>query len=138
MPGKVNPVLPEAVLQVAVQVVGNDVCITLGGQWGAFELNTMLPVMSYNLLQSIEILGNAVHRFAAQCIAGISANREQCRLGLERSLALSTYLVPALGYDKAAALAREAYRSGKTIREAAEESRLLSKEDLGRLLEGKL
>jgi fumarate hydratase class II len=117
MPGKINPVIPEAVLQVAAQVIGNDACITLSGQGGTFELNTMLPVMAYNLLQSIDLLGAVTDLFAKKCIDGITANSDKCAASLEQSLALTTYLVPAIGYDRAASIARQAYAAGKTIRE---------------------
>jgi fumarate hydratase class II len=135
MPGKVNPVIPEAVIQVAAQVIGNDVTIAIGGQGGAFELNTMLPVMAYNLLQSIDILGNAAALLATRCIAAITVNRDRCAAGLEQSLAISTYLVPAIGYDRAAAIAQEAYQTGQTIRAIAMKDRVLPEEELNKLLD---
>ncbi|MBW2591818.1 MAG: class II fumarate hydratase [Deltaproteobacteria bacterium] len=119
MPGKVNPVIPEAVIQVAAQVVGNDTAITIGGQGGSFELNAMLPVISYNLLQSIDLLAAVSVVFARKCIAGISANAEQCEAYIEQSLALATCLVPHIGYDRASEIAKKAYQTGKTIRETA-------------------
>jgi fumarate hydratase class II len=119
MPGKVNPVIAEAVVQVAVQVIGNDAAVTLGGQGGNFELNAMLPLMAHNLLQSISLLGAAATAFAEKCIQGIAANEEKCRANLEWSLALATAFVPVIGYDKAASLAKEAYDTNKTIREVA-------------------
>ena len=119
MPGKVNPVIPEAVVQVAAQVIGNDAALTLGGQGGNFELNAMLPLMAYNLLQSISLLGAAATGFAEKCIQGVTANEEKCRANLEWSLALATAFVPLIGYDKAASLAKEAYDTNKTIREVA-------------------
>ena len=134
MPGKINPVVPEAVIQVTAQVLGNDLTLALGAQGGYFQLNTMLPVMAHNLLQSVELLGAAAGLLADKCVAGITPNRERCAQLIEGSLALSTYLVPVLGYDKAAALAEEAYATGKTIREAALESGLLSPEEVDRLL----
>jgi len=134
MPGKVNPVVPEAVIQVAAQVSGNDLTVALGGQGGFFELNTMLPVMAHNLLQSIALLGPAAALLAEKCVAGITPNRERCAGLIEGSLALSTYLVPELGYDRAAALAEEAFRTGRTIREVALEKGELTPERLDELL----
>ena len=135
MPGKVNPVIPEAVIQVAAQVVGNDTAITLGGQAGNFELNVMLPVIAYNLMQSISILASVTKAFNEKCIAGITANRETCAAYIEKSLALVTGLVPKIGYDQAAAIAKKAYESGKTIREAAMEESILSESELAELLD---
>ena len=129
MPGKVNPVIPEAVLQVAAQVMGNDTTIMIGGQAGNFELNVMLPVLAYNLLQSIELLAAAADVFARKCIDGISANMEVCAGYIEQSLALATGLVPRIGYDKAAAVSKKAYASGKTIREVVLEENILSEKE---------
>ena len=134
MPGKVNPVVPEAVIQVAAQVSGNDLTVALGGQGGYFELNTMLPIMAHNLLQSIALLGSAAALLAEKCVAGITPNQKRCAGLIEGSLALSTYLVPELGYDRAAALAEEAYRTGRTIREVALEKGELTPERLDELL----
>ena len=136
MPGKVNPVIPEVVIQVAAQVFGNDCAITFGGQGGHFELNTMLPVIAYNLLQSIQMLGSAAGLFAERCVTGITANREKCASNIERSLALSTHLVPAIGYDRASAVAKEAYKTGKTIREIVLEQRIMPEAELDKLLGG--
>jgi fumarate hydratase, class II len=135
MPGKINPVIPEAVLQVAAQVMGNDTTIMLGGLAGNFELNVMLPVIAYNLLQSIELLAAATRVFAEKCVVGISANPKICAAYIEKSLALVTGLVPKIGYDRAAAIAKKAYESGKTVREIATEESILSVEELNRLLE---
>lgn len=121
MPGKVNPVIPESVIQVAAQIIGNDSTITIGGQSGNFELNTMLPVIAFNLIQSIELLTSVSEIFAEKCIKGISANRELCKLYIERSLALATGLIPHIGYDKAARIAKKAYDENKTIREVVKE-----------------
>jgi fumarate hydratase class II len=134
MPGKVNPIIPEAVIQVAAQVVGNDTTITIGGQGGIFELNMMLPVMAHNLLQSISLLASAVHVFTEKCIAGITANKETCSAYIEKSLALVTGLVPAIGYDRAAAIAKKASETGKTVREVALGENILSEEELDALL----
>ena len=134
MPAKVNPVIPEAVMQVAAQVMGNDAAIMMGGQAGNFELNLMLPVIAYNLLQSIALLGSVCDVFAKKCIAGISANRDTCAAYIEKSLALVTALVPEIGYDRAATIAKKAYESGKTIREVAIEEKVLSGETINKLL----
>jgi fumarate hydratase class II len=134
MPGKVNPVIPEAVIQVAAQVMGNDTTITLAGQGGIFELNVMLPVMAYNLLQSIELLSSATNVFAEKCISGITANRQICADYIEKSLALVTALVPKIGYDRAAAIAKKAYTTAKTIREVALEDNVLPEDELNSLL----
>jgi len=121
MPGKINPVIPEAVIQAAVQVMGNDTTIMIGGQAGNFELNVMLPVIAYNLLQSIDLLSSGAEVLAEKCIDGISANRENCAGNIEKSLAIATYLVPHIGYDKAAAIASKAHETGKTIIQVASE-----------------
>ncbi|MFO7665246.1 MAG: class II fumarate hydratase [Desulfobacterales bacterium] len=134
MPGKVNPVIPEAVIQVAAQVIGNDTTIMLGAQSGNFELNVMLPLIAYNLLQSVTLLARASELFANKCISGISANVLTCSSNIEKSLALATFLVPYIGYDQAAALATKSYETGKTIREIALEEKLLSGETLDKLL----
>jgi fumarate hydratase class II len=134
MPGKVNPVVPEAVLQVAAQVMGNDTAITMGGQAGNFELNVMLPVIAYNLLQSISLLASVTTVFAEKCIAGLTANREACAGYIEKSLALVTALVPEIGYDRAAAIAKKAYESGKTIREITVEEDILPADKIDKLL----
>ena len=135
MPGKVNPVIPETVLQVAAQVIGNDAVITFSGQAGNFELNVMLPLMAYNLLQSIHLLSRAVTVFGEKCIKGISANIEKCTSNLEQSLALVTAFVPAIGYDKAAAIAKEAYETGKTVREVACKARVLPEREVNKILD---
>jgi len=135
MPGKVNPVIPEMVLQVSAQVIGNDAAITLGGQAGNFELNVMLPVLAYNLIQSIQWLAAAAKALAERCVRGIEANREKAFSNLEQSLALATAFVPAIGYDKAASLAKEAYEKKKTIRELALEKRVLPEEEIHELLD---
>lgn len=133
MPGKINPVIPEVVLQVAAQVIGNDAAVTIGGQWGALELNTMLPLIAHNLLESLSLLTNATVLFHEKCVSGIQANREKCESNIEQSLAMATILVPALGYDRASAIAREAYRSGKTVRQVALEQEVLPRREIERL-----
>ncbi len=134
MPGKVNPVIPEAVLQVAAQVVGNDAAITFAGARGDFELNTMLPVIAHNLLQSIALLAAAGRVLADRCVADIEADAQACAANIERSLALATALVPQIGYDRAAAIAKAAHASGRTIREEALASGLFDEATLDRLL----
>jgi fumarate hydratase class II len=136
MPGKVNPVIPEAVIQVAAQVMGNDTTIMIAGQGGYFELNVMLPVIAHNLLQSITLLASAARVFAEKCILGITANQKACEAYVEKSLALATALLPKIGYDKAAALAKRAYDTGKTIREVALAEKVLSEDELDTLLMG--
>ncbi|HKT35909.1 MAG TPA: class II fumarate hydratase [Nitrospira sp.] len=135
MPGKVNPVIAESVTMVCAQVIGNDVTVTVGGQAGNFELIVMLPVMAYNLLQSIELLATASKNFAAKCIEGITANRERCQSLIEESLAMCTALAPAIGYEAAAKLAKEAYRTGKTVREVAKAQKVLPDKQLDELLD---
>jgi fumarate hydratase class II len=135
MPGKVNPVIVESLLQVCVQVIGNDAAITLGGQAGNFELNVMLPVMAYNLLQSIQLLGAATQNFTAKCIAGVTANEARCEAMIEQSLAMCTALAPEIGYDAAAKIAKESYRTGKTVRDVALEQKIVSPERLKVLLD---
>jgi fumarate hydratase class II len=135
MPGKVNPVIPEVVMQVAAQVIGNDAAITVGGLSGNFELNVMVPVITRNLLESISLLSAAATLFAQRCIDGLDADRERCGETVERSLALATALVPALGYDAAAEVAKEAWSRGRSVREVAREKGLLPPEELERLLD---
>ena len=133
MPGKVNPVIPESVLQIAAQVIGNDLTITLAGQGGNFELNTMMPVMAYNFLQSISILSIGARSLGEKCIEGLTADLEKCAFYVDKSLALVTYLVPKLGYDKAAAISKMAHASGKRIAEVVLDEGILTQEELTRL-----
>ncbi|HEX7184092.1 MAG TPA: class II fumarate hydratase, partial [Thermoanaerobaculia bacterium] len=135
MPGKVNPVIPESVLMVAAQVVGNDVTITLAGMSGNFELNVMMPLIAFNLLQSIEILANASLLLAEKCVEGVKANRERCEELVERSLAMVTSLVPKIGYDAAAEIAKESVRTGKTVRELCREKKVLPEDELNEALD---
>ena len=120
MPGKINPVIPEVVVQVAAQVIGNDSTITFCGQGGHFQLNAMMPVMAYNLLQSISLLSAAAAVFAEKCIAGIQPNPSVCRANVDKSLYMATVLAPIIGYDRAAAIAGKAFETGKSIREVTE------------------
>ncbi len=134
MPGKVNPVIPEALIQVAAQVMGNDVAITIGGQSGNFELNVTIPLIAHNLLQSIHLLSSGVEVFSRKCIRGLTANRDHCAATIEKSLALVTGLVPHIGYEKAAAIAKTAYEEGRTIRQVTAERKIVSEELLTQIL----
>ena len=136
MPGKINPVIPEAVIQVAAQVAGNDTTIMLAGMGGNFELNTMLPVIAYNLLQSIFLLSGASEVFATKCFSGVSAHRDKCAAYIEKSLAPATGLVPHIGYDKAAAIAKKAHETGKTVREIARQEGILPEDVLKQIFQG--
>jgi fumarate hydratase class II len=122
MPGKVNPVIPEVVTQVAAQVIGNDAAIAIGGMQGHFELNVFIPLMARNLLDSIRLLAAASRLLAEKCVDGIDANREQCERYAELTLSAATALNPYIGYDKAAEIVKEASRSGRSLREVAREA----------------
>ncbi len=135
MPGKVNPVMSEMVIQVGAQVVGHEAAITFAASMGAFELNTMLPVIAYNLLLSIDLLTNASRVFARRCVAGLEADAAKCESNIERSLAMCTSLAPVIGYDKAAKIAKVAYETGRTVREVALETSGLDKAKLDELLD---
>ena len=134
MPGKINPVIAESMIQVAAQVVGNDATVALAGQGGYFELNTMMPVAAYNLLQSISLLATSANNFADQCVSGIRATEVGPQM-VERGLMLGTALTPAIGYDAAAAIAKQASATGRTIREVAREETDLSDQELEELLD---
>jgi fumarate hydratase class II len=135
MPGKVNPVIPEAVTMIAAQVIGNDVTITIGGQSGNFELNVMKPVIAFNLLQSIQLLSTGSRVLAEKCVDGLKADRERSKEMVERSLAMVTSLAPKIGYDNAAAIAKEAFQTGRTVREVAMAREVLSEEELEQALD---
>ncbi len=137
MPGKINPVIPESVLMVCAQVIGNDATIVLGGMAGNFELNVMMPVIAYNLLQSIEILASSSRLLARRCVDGIEANRERCRQMVEQSLAMVTSLAPKIGYDAAAAIAKEAFATGRTVRDLATEKGVLPPDELEQALDAR-
>ncbi|MCH8958113.1 MAG: class II fumarate hydratase [Proteobacteria bacterium] len=137
MPGKVNPVVPEAVCMVAAQVMGNDATIAIGGQAGNFELNVMLPVIAYNLLQSIEILAGASRVLADAAIAGFTVNEERIGAALARNPILVTALNPIIGYEKGAAIAKKAYREGRSVLDVADEETDLPREELEKLLDPK-
>jgi fumarate hydratase class II len=134
MPGKVNPVIPEAVIQVSAQVVGNDATVAMCGQWGFFELNTMLPLAAYNILQSIQLLTSVTTAFAEKCIDGLEATEEGPRM-VEHGLSIATPLAPVIGYDRTAELANEAFRSRRTIREVALAETGLSAQELEKILD---
>lgn len=148
MPGKVNPVMPEMMTQVCAQVIGNDSAITVAGMAGTLNLNTMMPVMARNLLESVEILGNACRLFNEKCVSGgpeipgnpdntrgITANRERCRRYAEMSIMAVTALAPSIGYKEAAGVAQEALRSNRTVREVVLERKLVPEKELEKLLD---
>ena len=135
MPGKVNPVIPEATMMVGAQVIGNDTTITLAGQSGNFQLNVMLPVIAHNLLESIRLLTNVSRALADSAIAGFRVNSERIAEALDRNPILVTALNPVIGYEKGAAIAKKAYAEGRPIREVAAEMTDLPREELERLLD---
>ena len=135
MPGKVNPVICEAVIQVGAQVMGNHVAITVGAQWGQLELNTMLPVMARNLLESIRLLASASRAFADKSLAGLEANEETCRNYIEISPSMATALNPLIGYDKAAEIAKRAFKEKRPVRELAREMTRLSPKEIDEALD---
>ncbi len=137
MPGKVNPVMSEALIMVASQVVGHDVAITLGGLGGHFELNTMMPMMANDLLCSITWLAAAVRAFTERCVAGIEVDTERCRREVEESLELATALAPVIGYDRASAIMKEAHDTGRTVREVALERGVLPAAELDAVLDAR-
>ncbi len=135
MPGKVNPVIPEAAAMVAAQVIGNDATITVAGQSGNFQLNVMLPVIAHNLLQSIELIANAARALADRAIEGFTVNRERLGEALDRNPILVTALNPVIGYEKGAAVAKQAYKEGRPILEVAAEQTGLGRAELEKLLD---
>ncbi|MBV6509777.1 MAG: Fumarate hydratase class II [Acidimicrobiales bacterium] len=135
MPGKVNPVIPEAVTQVVAQVIGNDTAIAFGGSQGAFELNVMMPMMAHNLLESLRLLANVSVVFADKCIDGIVANEERCKQYAESSPSIGTALNPYIGYEKAAEIIKESTRTGRSIRDITLERGLMSDEELDAALD---
>jgi len=137
MPGKVNPVICESIIQVCAQVIANDVAITLGGLGSVFELNLMLPLIAHNLLYSIQILSNSIVMFDEKLLVGIKADVKRCNDYIEGSLAMCTALAPVIGYDKAAEIAYEAYKEGKTVREIAIQKQVLKKNEIDLLLNPK-
>ncbi|MFQ5838228.1 MAG: class II fumarate hydratase [Thermoplasmata archaeon] len=135
MPGKVNPVIAEMLNMVAFQVLGNDATITYASQAGQLELNVMMPVIAYNLIQSIEIAIGGIGAFTERCVQGIKADRERCRSYVEWSTAMATALSPRIGYERAAEIAKKAYAEGRTVREVALEDSALTPEELDDLLD---
>ncbi len=135
MPGKVNPVIAESLVQVAAQVIGNDAAVTIGGLSGNFELNVMMPMILYNTLQSLQLLANGCAVFTEKCVRNIAADEERCRSFVEQSLAMCTALVPEIGYDRAAKIAQEAWKSGKTVRQVVEEQAIIPEKQVGKLLD---
>ncbi len=135
MPGKVNPVMCEMLIQVAAQVIGNDTAVMIGCRDSQFELNVMMPMTAHNSLESVRLLSAAAATFAQRCVKGIEADRKRCNELVEQSLAMCTSLAPVIGYDQAAAVAKEAYRSGKTVRQVAMEQGLLSEQQLSEVLD---
>ena len=135
MPGKVNPVICESVTMVSAQVIGHDVAITQGGLGSYLELNVMMPLIAYNLLESIRLLANVSRIFADKCISGIVANDSRARELLELNLSTCTSLAPRIGYDKAAALSKEAFKTGRTIRDVAREQKVLADDELNEVLD---
>jgi aspartate ammonia-lyase len=134
MPGKVNPIIPEVVNQVAFEVIGNDLTVTMAAEAGQLELNAMEPVIAYNLFTSLDMLGRACRTLVERCILGITANREHCRQMVENSIGLVTALNPILGYEKASQIAEEALRTGKSVVEVVLEKGYLNREQLEQVL----
>jgi fumarate hydratase class II len=135
MPGKVNPVMCEAVVQVCAQVFGNDTTVCWGGANGQLELNVMMPVMAHNVLESIRLMSNVARVFQDKCISGIIANRERCNELVELSMAMVTSLAPLIGYDRAAEIAKESATTGKTVRQICRERQVLPEDQLDRALD---
>jgi len=135
MPGKVNPVMCESVVQVCAQVFGNDTAVCWGGATGQLELNVMMPVMAHNVLESIRLLSNVAQAFQDKCISGIVANRDRCKELVELSMAMVTSLAPVIGYDRAAEIAKESANTGKTVRQICRERQVLPEDQLNRALD---
>ncbi|HEY2591723.1 MAG TPA: lyase family protein, partial [Steroidobacteraceae bacterium] len=135
MPGKVNPVIAEATAMVAAEVIGNDATITVAGQSGNFQLNVMLPVIAYDLLESIRLLANVVRLLADRALAGFTVNRARLAEALDRNPILVTALNPVIGYEKGAAIAKKAYAENRPVREVAEKMTDLEPAELAKLLD---
>jgi aspartate ammonia-lyase len=135
MPGKVNPVMAEMLTMVCFQVIGHDVTIAMATQAGQLELNVMMPVIAHALLQSLDILAHGIAAFTSRCVTGIQADAERCRRYAEETVALATALTPRIGYERAAALAGEAWKSGRSVRDVAAAQGLLTPAELGDLLD---
>ncbi|HET6369825.1 MAG TPA: lyase family protein, partial [Nitrospiria bacterium] len=135
MPGKVNPVMAEVTNMVCFHVIGNDQTVMMAAQAGQMELNVMMPVIAYNLLQSIEILTNTMNVFADRCVKGITANRERCQELADKSIGLATILNPSIGYEAAASVAKEATATGKSLRQVVVERRILTRVEVEKVLD---
>ena len=135
MPGKVNPVMSESMMMVCSHVIGNDSCITWAGANGNFELNVMMPVMAHNILESIRLLSNACEMFTEKAVRGIVANEERCRELVELSMSMVTSLAPKIGYDRAAEIAKESGKTGRTVRELCREKQVLPEAELNAALD---
>jgi fumarate hydratase class II len=133
MPGKVNPVIAESLIQVCLWVIGADLAVTLGGLQSFFELNVAMPLIGAQMLESVHLLATASRNFADACVKGIEADKERCESLVEQSLAMCTPLAPVIGYDKAAEIAKKAYQEGKTVREVAREVSGLSEKELSEI-----
>ncbi len=137
MPGKVNPVIAESLIQICAQVIGNDHAVCIGSQGGNFELNVMMPVIASNVLESISILSNGIEMFENKLLKDLKADEEKCHGYIEGSLAMCTSLVPVLGYDKAAEIAYKAFKENKTVREVLLDEKILPEEEVEKLLDHK-
>jgi len=137
MPGKVNPVICESVLQVAAHVIGCDATVTVCCQAGNFELNVMMPIMALKLIEAIECTANVIKLFTQKCVTGITANRQRCGELVDRSLAMATALAPVIGYDRAAQIAQEAHASGKTVRAVARAHKIFPDKKLEKILDAR-
>jgi fumarate hydratase, class II len=133
MPGKVNPVIAESLIQVCLWVIGADLAVTLGGLQSFFELNVAMPLIGAQMLESVHLLSAASRNFANACVKGIEADKERCESLVEQSLAMCTPLAPVIGYDKAAEIAKKAYKEGKTVRQVAREVSGLSEQQLSEI-----
>ncbi|HVL98306.1 MAG TPA: class II fumarate hydratase [Egibacteraceae bacterium] len=137
MPAKVNPVIPESVTQVAAQVIGNDAAVTVGGLSGNFELNVYIPMMARNVLESVRLLATSAENFAARCVDGVVANVERCTELVEKNLSTVTALVPAIGYDRSAELAKQALVEDRPLREVVKAAGVLPDEEVDRILDNR-
>jgi len=135
MPGKVNPVICESVMQVCARVIGNDTTVTWAAANGNFELNVMMPVLAQSLLESLRLLANVTNVFREKCIVGIKANIPRCNELVEYSMAMVTSLAPIIGYDKAAEIAKISAKTGKTIREICRDMQILPEAELTKALD---
>jgi aspartate ammonia-lyase len=135
MPGKVNPVMAEMLNMVCFQVIGQDLTIAMAAQAGQLELNVMMPVIAHNLLQSVDILASGVAAFTSRCVVGIQADAERCGRYAEETLALVTALSPRIGYERAAVLAKEAWASGRSVREVALAQGVLTPGEISEILD---